>query len=598
MKYVGKCIGSLASAFLVWLMYYLTLPTLSLAYFGGFLFFAIVALVIALNIMMWASDYESDRFIWHPVAIVAVVALVMGFGGGIIGGTMFNHSEMSTQIGEIKEVEFSEMISQIDTSQIPIVDDNLAQKIADKKIGEDVALGSRARLGDAKIQDVNGEIIYVAPLEHTGFWKWKKHQSTPGYITVSATNQNKVKYVTEVDGNPINVVYAESAYGKKDLKRHIRNQGYTDVGLTEFTFELNNEGMPFWVVTTYENTTIWGNPEATGVVIVDAQTGETNWYSTEEIPEWVDIVHPDQFIVKQIDNWGTLKNGWPNFSGTGKIRKTDLLLTVYVNGDCYYFTGMTSTGSDESCVGFIMVNTRDKSAEICYMSGATEKAAMKSAEGEVRNYGYNSTEPLPLNVNGIPTYVMALKDDEGLVKSYAMVNVEMYSIVAQGKNLAEASRAYIQAVAKSGQNTVVGSDEAYGYTLEGKVFRISSVVEDGSTYYYIIVEGEDKKIFTAGYHISDELAITRDGDTVVIEYIDDHNGTVDIIAFDNTAYGVAISEDQQHRDELDEGSSALDSQYNEIIKVDPDMNEETWNSLSDEEKAKLIQELLNKGTDE
>lgn len=598
MKYVGKCFGSLASALFVWLVYYLTLPTLSIAYFGGFFFFAFVALVIAVNIMMWASSSDDDRWIWHPVAIVVVVAIVMAIGGLFIGSTMFNHDEMSMQLGEVKEVEFNEMITQIDTSQIPIVDDNLAQKVADKKIGEDVALGSRAQLGDAKIQDVNGEIMYVAPLEHTGYFKWKKHVSTPGYITVSATNQNKVKYVTEINGDPINVVYAESAYGAKDLKRHIRNEGYTDVGLTEYTFELNDEGLPFWVVTTYKNTTLWGNPEATGVVIVDAQTGETNWYSMEEIPEWVDIVQPDEFIANQIDNWGTLKNGWPNWSGAGKIKKTDLVLTVYVDGDCYYFTGMTSVGTDESCVGFIMVNTRDKSTMITYMSGATENAAMKSAEGEVRNYGYTSTEPLPLNVNGIPTYVMALKDDEGLVKAYAMVNVEMYSIVAQGKNLAETSRAYIQAVAKSGHTDVVGSDEAYGYTLEGKVFRISSVVEDGSTYYYIIVEGEENKIFTASYLISDELAITRDGDTVVIEYIDDQNGTVDIVSFDNTGYGVAISEDQQHRDELDEGSSALDSQYNEIIKVDPEMNEETWNSLTDEEKAKLIQELLEKDDNE
>jgi hypothetical protein len=107
-------------------------------------------------------------------------------------------------------------------------------------------------------------------------------------------------------------------------------------------------------------------------------------------------------------------------------------------------------------------------------------------------------------------------------------------------------------------------------------------------------DGENGKIFTAAHHLSDELAITRDGDNVIIEYVDDHNGTVDILSFDNTTYGVAISEEQEHRNELDEGSSALDSQYNEIIKVDPNMNEETWNSLTEEEKAKLIQDLLNK----
>ena len=192
---------------------------------------------------------------------------------------------------------------------------------------------------------------------------------------------------------------------------------------------------PFWVVTTYKNTTFWSNPEATGVVIVDAQNGKTEFYGLDNIPNWVDIVQPKDFIEKQLDNWGIYVHGFWNTlaSKEEEIKKTDLTLTVYMDGDCYYFTGMTSVGGDDSCVGFAMVNTRDKKFKICYMSGATENAAMKSAEGLVSDYGWTSTEPLPLNVNGIPTYVMALKDEEGLAKSYAMVNIETYSISAKGE---------------------------------------------------------------------------------------------------------------------------------------------------------------------
>ena len=94
-----------------------------------------------------------------------------------------------------------------------------------------------------------------------------------------------------------------------------------------------------------------------------------------------------------------------------------MTLTVYVDGDCYYFTGMTSVGSDNSCVGFIMVNTRNKKAYMSYMSGATENAAMNSAKDLVSDFGHKATEPLPLKVNGIPTYVMAMKDTKGLIKS-------------------------------------------------------------------------------------------------------------------------------------------------------------------------------------
>jgi len=591
---VGKSLVTLFSVFIVWLVYQITLPTLHIGHFDGFIFIASAVLVIIGNIVLWSHsdiDKAAARF-GSVIAIEFVIVVVIVIIGTFAGSSWFNAYKLHSQLGKVEVVEYDDMIKQIDNSQIPIVDDELAQKQADKKIGEDVALGSRASLGDAKIQEVNGEIMYVAPLEHSGFFKWKRHQSTPGYITVSATNQNKVEYVTKIGDDAINIVYAKSAYFNKDLTRHIRSEGYRTVGLTEYTFEINDEGKPFWVVTTYRNTTFWGNPEATGVVVVDAQTGKTEWYSLEEIPEWVDIVQPYDFIENQIDNWGKLVKGAFNFSGEDKIQKTSRMLTVYSNNDCYYFTGMTSVGSDQSCVGFIMVNTRNKKAQICYMSGATENAAMRSAEGIVSDFGYSSTEPLPLNVNGIPTYVMALKDDEGLVKAYAMVNINLYSIVAKGSTLAETSRNYMQKVATSGQNHVISSEEAYSYTLEGVVARISSVVQDGTTYFYILIENENEKIFTSSHITSDELALTRDGDTVVIKYIDDKNGTVDIISFDNTAYGVTISEEQQNRNELDEGSSALDAEFNQIIEVDPDMTEEKWNSLTDEEKAKLLQQLF------
>ncbi len=592
MEKVGKLVVSVLSVVIMWVLYLLWLPPLSIAYASGFLFIGICLVTLIANIAMWVSDFGVAAII--EVVGVVIVIVVLGLGG-IAGSRAFNAMTKQQQIGEVEEVEFNEMIKQIDTSQIPIVDEALANKQADKKIGEDIALGSRIKLGDAAIQEVNGEIMFVVPLEHTSFWKWNKNRATPGYITVSASNPNKVNFVTELDGEKINIRYQESAYFSKDLKRHMRNEGFRNVGLTEYTFEIDDSGRPYWVVTTFENHTIFSAEEATGVVIVDAQTGETNWYSIEDTPEWVDIIQPKSFIEDQIDNWGELIHGFWNtmFGNTEMTKKTDLTLTVYVNGDCYYFTGMTSVGTDESCSGFIMVNTRNKHAQICHISGATENAAMKSAEGLVSDFGYKSTEPFPININGIATYAHGLKDEEGLLKAFAFVNVENYSIAAKGASLAEASRAYIQSVARNSSTQVVASDEAYGYTYEGKVQRISNVVEDGSTYYYLVVEGEEGKIFTASYMVSEELAVTRDGDTVQITYVDDKNGTVDIITFDNIQFATPVSEAQEKRNELDKGTSAYDADVNQIIEVNPDVTEDTWNSLSDEEKAKMLQEYQN-----
>lgn len=585
----GKIAVSIFTVIALFLVNYLLQPTLSFAHLDGFLYLGIATVVVIANIMMWVRDREGFG---ATMVLGAAIILILEIISLIAGSALFNSSTMYNQLGTVEKVEFDEMIKQIDTAQIPIVDEALAYKQADKKIGEDIALGSRVTLGNSAIQEVNGEIMYVVPLEHTGFFKWRANKSTPGYITVSASNPNKVNFVKEVNGQKLEIRYSPSAYFGNNLKRHIRSQGYRSVGLVENTFELNDEGRPYWVVTTYKNETWWRNGEATGVVVVDAQTGATEWYDVKEVPDWIDIVQPQSFVEDQIDHWGKLVHGLFNWSNKDKTEKTDLTLTVYMDGDCYYFTGMTSVGSDESCVGFIMVNTRTKEARMAYMSGATEGAAMKSAEGLVSDFGYVSTEPLPLNVNGIPTFVMALKDGEGLIKAYAMVNIENYSIAAKGASLQEANRAYVQAIARNTGVHVVGSDEAYGYTYEGTVERISSVVEDGSTYYYMVVTDEDNKIFTASYMVSDELAITREGDKIKLEYIDDKNGTIDIIKFDNVKFGIQESEAQIKRNELDEGTSALDSQYNQIVEVNPDMNEELWNSMTPEEKAKIVKEFL------
>ncbi len=588
---IGKTVISAIDALMVWLVYQLVLPPLSLKYIDGFFFIAVVVTIVVANIVMWVSKEDVTQKVKIILKTGVAIIIILTIGVVLIEINTVNNITEGEQIGEVKKVRFHEMITQIDTAQIPIVDEALAAKQAEKKISEDVALGSSVELGDATIQRVNNEIKFVFPLEYTGFFKQITNKAIPGYITVSACNQNKVEYVTEVDGEKIEIRYSMSAFFEKDLKRHIRNEGFRTQGLMEYTFEINDRGRPYWVVTTVENRIPWLLNEATGVITVDSQNGETKWYGLGEIPEWVDIVQPKSTIESQIDNWGEFVHE----GHTGKIKRTGLMQTVFVNGDCYYFTGMTSVEQEDSCVGFIMINARDKEAQICYMSGATESTAMIVAEVLDSGFGYLATKPLPLNINGVPTYVMTLKDKKGSVKLYSMVNIENYSITAKGSSLQETSRAYIQAIARNNGSHVVASNEAYGYTYEGVVKRISSVVEDGSTSYYMVVEGEENKIFMASYMVSDELSITRDGDTVKISYIDDKNGTVDVMGFDNVAFATSKSEAQERREAMDEGTSALDSKYNQAVEVNPEMNEKIWNSLTDEEKAKILGEFSRVG---
>ena len=81
------------------------------------------------------------------------------------------------------------------------------------------------------------------------------------------------------------------------------------------------------------------------------------------------------------------------------------------------------------------MNQRTMETKYYSISGAEEFSAMRSAEGQVQNLKYSAAFPLLLNIANEPTYFMALKDDAGLVKKYAMVNVQKYQIVAFGDTL-------------------------------------------------------------------------------------------------------------------------------------------------------------------
>ena len=562
---------------------------ISLGYFGGSLFWS--SLVIVELLIIGVILYCDDTTI-VPVVVVGVIVVLANVIGLVAGTPLFQANNAYQQLGEVEESSFTDSIVPIDNTQIPTVDADLALKQAEKKLGEEPGLGSIVDVGEFTLQQVDGKLTFVAPLEHSGMWKYFDNKTTLGYITVSATDPDDVQLVQELDGKEIKLRYLETACFGDKLLRHIRNSGYRTTGLTDMPFELDESGRPYWTVTTYENTAFWGLPEANGVLVCDAQTGECKLYSIDEAPDWIDKIQPEDFIDDQIDNYGDYVKGFWNsvFGKNGVINKTPGLLTVYNNGECYYYTGMTSVGNDDATTGFLMVNTRTKEAKFFQMAGATEESAQASAEGKIQEKGYNATLPVPINVQGIPTYFMTLKDKSGLIKAYAMVNIENYSIVATGESIDQVQQAYIDAMLANGNDAVIGSDEAYSYSVEGTVTRISANISGGNTIYYMIINEDTTKLYVAASKLSAELPITREGDNVKISYIDDSNGTVNVSKFDNLDFTQEKSEEQQQKDEQAVKGGVSEDDTNKIYEVDPEKSEKEWDSLTDEEKAKLLEE--------
>ena len=443
--------------------------------------------------------------------------------------TMLSYKAYRDQLGTPQVSEFNETVQPLALNQLPIVDKDLARELADKKVGENPGLGSQVVLGTPVIQKVNDKLVWVVPLEHSGFFKWLKNiDGSAGYIVVAANDVSDVTLVTDHK-----IKYQANAYILDDLNRHVRLfGGGLFMGLTDYSFELDDDGVPYWVLTTYKNRWLFNLPEADGVLIVNATTGETNRYTIDTIPEWVDRVQPESFVMQQINNQGQYVHGIFNFSNQDKFRPSRGDIIIYNGARCYLFTGLTSVGSDESAIGFILVDMVTKESFLYQMSGATEVAAQSSAEGKVQQFGYRASFPMIINLDGQPTYFMTLKDNAGLIKQYAFVSVANYTNVGTGETIDSALRDFRQMRGSSG-GILTGQTAK---SMKGTVLRIASEsLGDGVTY-KIILEEKPSLLFTVSYDLSNELAVTQPGDRVSIDYMTSDTGICIATGFDNLAF--------------------------------------------------------------
>jgi hypothetical protein len=448
---------------------------------------------------------------------------------------MFRSDSYQKLIGEVKNGQkITNHIAPISIDKIRVVDEELAHLLGEKILGSQPALGSQVELGDFCIQKVNNDLYWVAPLLHSGFLKWFNNQEgTAGYVMVSATNERDVKLVQNVAGKDIKIKYQQGAYFQSDIHRHVYFNGNATVGLADFSFEIDDAGNPFWIVTKYGKKIGFSGKEATGVIVVDAQSGVINEYSIAKTPKWVDRIQPLDFIEDQLNDWGEYVHGYWNFSNQDKLQITEGMTLVYGKDDrSYWYTGLTSVGKEESAVGFVLVDTRTKEATFYKQSGATEFAAQSSAQGKVQEKGYKASLPIPYNINNIPTYVMTLKDDGGLVKMFAMVAISDYTIVGVGNTMRETLTSF-KNVYNMADNKINPNSVSNKKSLKSVVTRIQNDVKNGNSFYYFKVK-DYPNIFVGSSQISNQLPVTMVGDSVTISFDVDLEEVIDISSFENS----------------------------------------------------------------
>ena len=282
--------------------------------------------------------------------------------------------------------------------------------------------------------------------------------------------------------------YTVAEHFGRNLYRHLRFH-YPAMMFDIPVFEIDEEGVPWWVCPRIvKRIGLFGGLDVRGAVLVNAVSGECTYY--EEVPAWVDRLYSADIIARQYDYYGRYHNGFLN----SLLGQRDVTVTtegwnyIALDDDVYMYTGVTSVTSDESNIGFILSNQRTKETEFFSIAGAEEYSAMDSAQSQVQQMRYNATFPLLLNVADQPTYFMALKGLDGLVKMYAMVNVQQYDIVSTGSTVAECEGNYRNTLVSRGIIRDSQGPAAEVLSQSGTVAEILTSVISGNTHYYVRME--------------------------------------------------------------------------------------------------------------
>ncbi len=509
------------------IFFYLVLPAINVYDQGfwtylilNFVFFAAVFILLGVKFKYTKgfSDKDSKLLIKIVAGLVAVPVFVL-IVGNIASSTFFNAEKYSTII-EVPEAVFEEdMPETAIVSNIALMDTATAQKMGDRTLGALSDVVSQYELNPTYKQiNYNRTPQKIATLEYADFFKWMSNndRGIPGYVMVDPVNVTEAKYV-QLE-KPIK--YTESAYFGEDLMRKLRFDYPTKI-FGSHSFELDDEGNPYYIVSCMTpRVFLFGAMDVNEAIIFNPVDGSSEIYALADIPSWVDNVFTGAQASQKYDWYGMLKNGfWNSIIGNKDCKvTTDDFGYIVIGDDVWFFTGVTSVTADESNIGFIISNARTGEYKFYPVIGAEEYSAMLAAEGEVQEKGYKASFPSLINVSGEATYIMVLKDNGGLVKLYALVNVEKYSIVATGETQTAAKEEYLRLLA---QNGIVNEDDdpppaVETLNAEIVVTDIRTVSIDGNSIVYIT--SADGTLYKQSVANDESVMLISKDDVLTVEY--------------------------------------------------------------------------------
>lgn len=533
LRFVGAFVFSLG-------YFYLGVPEM-IGPFGGYLL--PLGIMWLINGIVSVKDFDEHRIGGSTPGVLFALAAILAIVAWVGSWAMFNADHYYNMIGKVEEVSAeSAREERIDMQHIITVSPKQAQFKFDKVLGEAQTIGSTFEVSfeNGTIQDIDGRSYYVAPLDFSGIFRWNdqhgKGKGSPGWVIVDAHDPfSKAELVTGY-----NMVYTPGAFFGTDLRRHLWNKGYRNVGLRDFTFELKTLAEPYWVITMTKPTLRWSAEDVLGILVVDPQTGDVQEYKLDEVPAWIDRVYPDEIAWERMVWYGSYSQGWKyaSFGGReGLFQPTDNTgADIWATWDAdrrpFWWTGITSMNADRSNIGFMQFDMRTGQAYKHLGSGDTEDVVLNRIDREYEFKGWNANMAIRYPIYDQPSWVAPIVSGDGDFQLIGIAHAQ-HAIEAHGKTLQEALRNYQQALLTFSSATLSAEADFTWQTFV--VSRTWTDVTEGSLTYYVYSAdaGVEDLIFHGTGALSPELGGSKPGDRVRLAYLETGETLVSIQKFDN-----------------------------------------------------------------
>ncbi|MCM3601388.1 hypothetical protein M3175_11645 [Robertmurraya korlensis] len=445
----------------------------------------------------------------------------LGMGIYFLSAFVFNANEKY----ELSKMDEKVEIPAFDESVTPAsVPPQFARNKMRKAFGQ-VPNTSYYELGNLQIQKVNGQFVYIAPVEFSGFFKWIKGEETPGYFTLSATDSSaNPKFVQS------GMKYTPSSYFQKNLERHIRLNYPKNIFYGDVQLEIDDVGKPYYIRTYGSFISARNGFKAEGIVLVDPSTGKAEAFDLESAPEFLDGSVSPEAVSLQNSYYGNFVHGfWNSFFGKSDVKlpsdegtEANVSPIFDEDGVMYYFTDFTSPKEGvDSMLGYSLTNSRTGKAT--FYTGNLEESYMDSRgaleiiDKKFIEKKWDGEMPVLYNFYGEASWLTPVLDSNGFLQNYFIVSAANPEISSYAETPNEALKKYKIALQREGSK-LDGTSKAEERETSGEVLRVYKERIGDYTVVSFLLNNQQN------YSVSSEnnpLAIYLErGDKVTITYLD------------------------------------------------------------------------------